>query len=249
MHLTPLVFSLALASPALSHGNVQYFTTNGQRNQGFLLDYYYNIQNHLPVPDIAAWYAENLDLGFVSPAAYATADIICHKAAKPGAITASIPAGGTVQFHWEPVWPHPYGPILTYVAKCPAGSGGCTNVDKTTLKWVKIAEEGIDLATQTWAQAKLVQQNGTWAATVPKSLAPGNYVFRHELIALHGANSVNGAQNYPQCFNIQITGSGTANPEGTLGTALYKSTDPGIYLNPYQTLTNYTIPGPALFRG
>lgn len=140
MQLTSTLLTLvAFASTALSHGNVQYFNTNGQRNQGFLLDYYYAIKNGQSVPQIAAWYAENLDLGFVSPDAYGTSDINCHKASKPGAISATIPAGGTVDFHWEPVWPHPYGPILTYVAKCPSD---CSTVDKNTLKWVKIAEEG-----------------------------------------------------------------------------------------------------------
>lgn len=124
-----------------------------------------------------------------------------------------------------------------------------TPVPQRYIEYPLIVPPAVEISSQTWAQAKLVQQNGTWSATVPKSLAPGNYVFRHELIALHGANTLNGAQNYPQCFNIKITGSGTANPTGTLGTALYKNTDPGIYLNPYQTITSYKIPGPALFTG
>lgn len=34
--------------------------------------------------------------------------------------------------------------------------------------------------------------------TVPQHLAPGNYVLRHEIIALHAAGQANGAQNYPQ---------------------------------------------------
>lgn len=109
----------------------------------------------------------------------------------------------------------------------------------------------VNYSTQVWASADLVSQGGVWTTPVPASLAPGNYVFRHEIIALHGAGTLNGAQNYPQCFNIKITGSGTANPTGTLGTALYKNTDPGIYLNPYVTFAagGYKIPGPALFTG
>ena len=82
---------------------------------------------------------------------------------------------------------------------------------------------------------------------VPSTLAPGNYVFRHEIIAMHGAGSQNGAQNYPQCFNIEITGSGTDNPEGVLATEFYTATDPGILFNPYTTLTSYDIPGPPLY--
>lgn len=230
---------------ALGHGMVTTFKTDGVQNQGFILDYYYNKVNKQKVPDIAAWYAENLDSGFVAPNEYGSAHINCHKNASPGTLTASVSAGGTVQFQWPATWPHPYGPMLTYVAKC---SGSCTKADKTQLRWVKIEESGIDYATQKWASAKMVDQKGLWTITVPKSLAPGQYVFRHETIALHGANSANGAQNYPQCFNINITGSGTANPTGVLGTQLYKATDPGIKLNPYTTITNYVIPGPALFK-
>lgn len=38
----------------------------------------------------------------------------------------------------------------------------------------------------------------SWPVKIPSSLAPGNYVIRHEIIALHAAGSSNGAQNYPQ---------------------------------------------------
>lgn len=145
-------------------------------------------------------------------------------------------------------WPESHiGPVLTYVANCGTADDACSTVDKTTLKWVKIDEAGINLDTQKWAAEDLIANNNTWSVTVPDSLAPGPYVFRHEIIAMHGAGSEGGAQNYPFCINIAITGSGTESPEGTLGTELYTSTDPGILFNPYTTLTDYTIPGPALF--
>ena len=237
------------AATVVGHGFVTDFKTDGKQNQGFLLDYYYDRKNGLPVPDIAAWYAENLDSGFVAPGAYQTADINCHKNSEPGAISAQVSAGGTIDFKWGPdEWPHPYGPIITYMAEC--SGGDCTTVDKTKLQWVKIEAEGIDYDSQTWASAKLVDQGGRWQTTIPASLAPGNYIVRHEIIALHGANTIGGTQNYPQCFNIKVTGSGTKKlPAGTLGTALYKSTDPGIHLNPYTTITDYPMPGPELWTG
>lgn len=68
--------------------------------------------------------------------------------------------------------------------------------------------------------------------------------------SLHGAGTLNGAQNYPQCFNIAVTGSGSSSlPTGTLGVNLYKNTDPGIYFNPYVTITSYAMPGPTLWTG
>lgn len=137
-----LLVLAALTGRALSHGMVTSFKTDGTSNQGFILDYYYDKINNQPVPDIAAWYAENLDSGFVPPDNYSSPDIICHKSATPGTLSTTVSAGGTVEFQWEPVWPHTYGPILTYVAKCPSD---CTSVDKTTLQWVKIDAQGSTL--------------------------------------------------------------------------------------------------------
>ncbi|RFU77898.1 glycosyl hydrolase family 61 [Trichoderma arundinaceum] len=237
-----------LAGSVLGHGQVQNFTLNGAYNQGFILDYYYQKVNTGHFPNVAGWYAEGLDLGFIAPDAYTTPDIICHKNSAPGAITATIPAGGTIVFQWGPgPWPHPYGPVITYVAQC---SGSCTNVDKTSLRWVKIQEQGINLSTQVWASQVLINQGGRWSVKVPSSLKAGNYVFRHEILAAHGATSANGMQNYPQCVNVAVTGSGTKSlPAGVPATSLYKPTDPGILFNPYTTITNYTIPGPALWVG
>lgn len=82
--------------------------------------------------------------------------------------------------------------------------------------------------------------------TIPANLKPGNYVLRHEIIALHSASNADGAQNYPQCVNLKVTGSGTEQPEGTLGTALYSADDEGINFNLYTTFDSYPIPGPAL---
>lgn len=40
----------------------------------------------------------------------------------------------------------------------------------------------------------------------------GNYLLRAEVIALHVAGSVGGAQFYMSCYQLQITGGGSANP-------------------------------------
>ncbi|KAK1672116.1 glycoside hydrolase, partial [Colletotrichum godetiae] len=235
----------AFAASALAHGTVTGFKFDGAYEAGYKLDYYYLKQNGGTPPSISAWSAENLDNGFVDGTGYATADINCHKNGAPGSVASTVAAGGTVDFEWS-AWPEShFGPVLTYAAK--VDGDDWASVDKTTLKWVKIDESGIDIATQEWAATKLIANNNTWSTTIPSDLAAGNYVLRHEIIAMHGAGSLNGAQNYPQCVNVKITGSGTANPEGTLGTELYKNTDAGIQFNPYATISSYTIPGPALY--
>lgn len=140
--------------------------------------------------------------------------------------------------------------MITYLAPC---NGDCSTVDKSSLKFVKIDAKGlIDGSSPPgiWAADQLIANNNTWSMTIPSSYAPGNYVLRHEIIALHSAGNLNGAQNYPQCFNIKITGGGSAMGSGTAGTALYKNTDPGIKFDIYQDLSGgYPIPGPALFQG
>ncbi|KAK7735680.1 hypothetical protein SLS53_007421 [Cytospora paraplurivora] len=238
-----------LAARAAAHGLVQGFATDGVYQQGYILDYYYEKINTGSYPDVAGWYEESTDNGYISPSAYTTGDIICNKNAENANATASVTAGGTVDFYWTS-WPSSHiGPVLTYVANCGTGDSACSTVDKSTLEWVKIDEAGIDLDTQTWASTDLIANNNSWSVTVPSTLASGSYVFRHEIIAMHGAESENGAQNYPFCINIAITGGGSDSPDGTLGTALYTPTDPGILFNPYTTLSNYTIPGPALYSG
>lgn len=83
--------------------------------------------------------------------------------------------------------------------------------------------------------------------TIPASIAPGKYVLRHEMIALHSAGDANGAQNYPQCLNIEVTSDGTETPAGEPATSFYKADDAGIKVGIYNAPLSYEIPGPALY--
>ncbi|KAF3038691.1 hypothetical protein E8E12_008454 [Didymella heteroderae] len=245
--LSKIATVAAFAAGALAHGTVTGVTIDGKFEQGFSLDYYYANQNGQTPAEHIGWYAENLDNGFVEPNSFGEADIICHKAGSPKLSSdsmAKVAAGGTVEFHWTN-WPESHmGPVITYVAPY---TGDVTAVDKTSLKWTKIQADGY--ANGEWAAVKMIGQNNTWPVTVPESLAAGKYVFRHEIIALHGAGSANGAQNYPQCLNIEVTGSGTETPEGVVGTSLYTADEDGIIFNPYAATIDYNIPGPALWTG
>lgn len=136
-----------------------------------------------------------------------------------------------------------------YLASC---NGDCTTVDKTALEFFKI--DGVGLLDDTtipgnWATDTLIANNNSWTVTIPTDIAPGNYVLRHEIIALHSAGTTDGAQNYPQCFNLEVTGSGTAVPTGTLGEALYTPSDAGILINIYAAISSYVVPGPTLYSG
>lgn len=189
--------------------------------------------------------ADDTDNGYIAPDAYATGDIICHKNATNAGGYASVQAGDHIEVYWS-AWPSSHhGPVIDMLAKC---DDDCTTVDKTTLEFFKIAGVGLvsdsDLP-GTWATDTLISNNNSWVIQIPSDLASGNYVWRHEIIALHSAEEADGAQNYPQCFNLAVTGTGTLAPTGTLGEALYSESAAGILVNIYETLTSYDIPGPT----
>ncbi|KAG4442967.1 hypothetical protein IFR05_001580 [Cadophora sp. M221] len=236
--LSSSLLALASAASVAAHGFVKGVSIDGKYQTGWLVDYAYN-----PTPpESFGWSETALDNGFVSPAALADPDIICHLGAKNGALSATVAAGTTMEVFWSG-WPDSHkGPVIDYLASC---KGSCATVDKTTLEFFKIDEKGLENGS--WASDELMNNNASWAVTIPATIAPGNYVLRHEIIALHGGGSVNGAQLYPFCLNLEVTGTGTDVPVGTLGTALYKEDDPGILVNIYVDDLNYIIPGPAVY--
>ncbi|PMD47474.1 glycoside hydrolase family 61 protein, partial [Hyaloscypha variabilis F] len=239
-----LAGAVALVSKVAAHGTVTGVVADGVYYEG----YHSNFQYLATQPIVVGWsIPEDQSNGFIAPDAYASSDIICHLAATNAQTSATVAAGGQVELQWT-VWPTSHhGPVIDYLANC---NGDCTTVDKTTLEFFKIGGVGlIDDTTipGTWASDQLIANNNSWTVTIPSDIAPGNYVLRHEMIALHSAGSVDGAQNYPQCVNLEVTGSGTATPDGVLGTALYSETDPGIEINIYTSLSTYIVPGPTLY--
>ena len=98
----------------------------------------------------------------------------------------------------------------------------------------------------TWVTDELIANNFSSTVTIP-NVAPGNYVIRHEIIALHSGSQVNGAQSYPLCINFKVEGSGTTQLTGGVpATSFYTPTDPGIHFTLWQSFDSYPIPGPAL---
>ncbi|KAG6023988.1 hypothetical protein E4U19_004011 [Claviceps sp. Clav32 group G5] len=238
--LLPLGYALTVAA----HGRISQVVVKGVAYPGY--DSPSFAYNPNP-PNVFGWTIKQTDLGFVAPSSFGSPDIICHRDAKPAQSHVEVAAGDVLSLQWTP-WPVSHkGPVLDYLANC---NGPCEKVDKTTLKFFKIDGAGLlKQNPQTFADDVLIANNNSWQVQIPKSLAPGNYVLRHEIIALHSAGQPDGAQSYPQCFNLKITGSGTLNPAGVKGTELYKSTDPGILSNIYVPTLDYVIPGPAVIPG
>ncbi|KAI0143403.1 carbohydrate-binding module family 1 protein [Xylariaceae sp. FL1272] len=241
-----LLAALASATTVAAHGHVTNIVINGLSYQGYDP---FTFPYETDPPTVVGWTASDTDNGFVAPDSYTTGDIICHKTATNAGGHAQVAAGDSISLQWD-TWPESHkGPMIDYLAAC---NGDCETADKTTLEFFKIDEVGLldsTTAPGTWGSDVLIENNNTWLVQIPADLKAGNYVLRHETIALHSAGSENGAQNYPQCFNLEVTGSGTTVPEGVLGTELYTSTDAGIVINIYTTGITYDIPGPTLMAG
>ncbi|KAF2688778.1 lytic polysaccharide monooxygenase [Lentithecium fluviatile CBS 122367] len=231
----------ALASSVSAHGLLASIAVDGTTYKAYDPSFQYSSTPS----DVVEWECpECQDNGFVDPTMYTdVTKIACHKDATAGPSVAKVAAGGTVDIKWT-TWPDSHkGPVIDYLAKV----DDATKATSAELQFFKIDEAGYD-GTQ-WAAEKLIANDLTWSVKIPSNIAAGQYVLRHEIIALHSAGQANGAQNYPKCVNIEVTGGGSETPTGITADQFYTPTDPGILVNIYGTISSYEIPGPALFDG
>ncbi|KAL5533677.1 hypothetical protein ACEPAG_137 [Sanghuangporus baumii] len=187
-------------------------------------------------------------------------DIICNGGPNPLThildVVIQAPAGGQITAEWhhtldsagtndpaDPIDSSHKGPITSYLAQVP----DATQSDVTGLKWFKIYEDELDTSSGQWAVDKLIANEGKVTFDLPSCISAGQYLLRHEIIALHAASSYPGSQFYIECAQLEITGGGSASPATVSFLGAYQGSDPGITINIYQNLSNYTIPGPAVF--
>jgi cellulase len=248
---TLLFAAAACFKTASAHGHVANIIVNGASYEGYDAPSWFDSPD---VHQVIGWTEGATDNGFVPGSAYQDSAIICHQNASNAAGHAAVQAGDKIALQWD-TWPTSHkGPAMDYMAKCP---GLCEEANMETLEFFKVDDGGLinDSSQQQqqdgyWASDVLIANNFSWIVQVPEQLVAGNYVLRHEIIALHEAESVGGAQNYPQCVNLQVQGTGTLQPTGKLGTDLYHVSDAGILFNIYTSpLPAYTPPGPALYTG
>lgn len=183
-------------------------------------------------------------------------DIACGMRASPTELIAEARAGSNITMYWSPWVESHRGPLTNYLARY---EGNLSHHNPTTLKWFKVAEEGLEGDSKTWATDRMLANKGVWRTTIPADIKPGTYLLRHELLALHFAlpdsnykiipGGQMGPQFYVSCFNLNITGSGTAEPEGVSFPGAYKPADDGFLYNLFaKEKKRYPIPGPTLYR-
>ena len=110
-----------------------------------------------------------------------------------------------------------------------------------------MSEDGLDSSGK-WGVDRMIANQGWVDMTMPACVAPGQYLLRAEIIALHSAKSQGMAQFYMGCAQINVGGSGTSTGDQTVSfPGAYSASDPGILINIYYPVpTSYTPPGPAV---
>ncbi|KAG8731579.1 hypothetical protein FRC12_019668 [Ceratobasidium sp. 428] len=181
------------------------------------------------------------------------AGITCGLNAKAGKMVAPVAAGSKITLQWiehiKQLWPHEMGSMITYMAKVPAGQTA-DKVDPKNLDFFKIQQTGQKGKGQLkWFLEDQMKPNTDYTVNVPKNIPNGDYIMRHEIIALHLADKKGGAEFYTSCFQLKVsggTGSGSPGPTAKFPGA-YSATDPGIFTpKVFDKGFNYQFPGPAI---
>ncbi|KAK6544832.1 hypothetical protein TWF694_001513 [Orbilia ellipsospora] len=161
-----------------------------------------------------------------------------------GSIT--VAAGDSLKLVWDQWNSAHSGPVMTYMAKC---TPNCASFKGDTgSPWFKIDQFAYDpTKTPPWGSDYLHAQGAWWKVTIPSSLAAGEYLLRHEILGLHVAQDVNGAQFYPSCVHLKVTGGGSDSPTGVALPGAYDPYDAdGILVQLWQINAGqkiYTAPG------
>ncbi|KAL2761046.1 glycoside hydrolase family 61 protein [Sodiomyces alcalophilus JCM 7366] len=140
------------------------------------------------------------------------------------------------------------GPITAWLARVDDAATAPTQGQE----WFKVAEDNFDTSTGTWAVDTLIAQDGWFYFDLPACIAPGDYLLRVELLALHSAYARGGAQFYTSCANIRVTSGGDFEPSQTYAIpGVYDASDPSIQImiygssgKPDNNLQPYQAPGP-----
>jgi len=142
---------------------------------------------------------------------------------------------------------------MNYLAKC---SPDCSTFKGDTgTPWVKIDQVAYNASAKVpWGSDCLARNGASWTVTIPPTIANGEYLLRHEILGLHVAGKRMGAQFYPSCTQIRVSGGGTQElPKGVALPGAYNPDDrDGILTELWkiqQGQSKYTAPGGPVWDG
>lgn len=141
------------------------------------------------------------------------------------------------------------GPVMAYLAKV----DNAASASSSGQKWFKIWQEGFDTNSKKWGVDTLINGNGWIYFNLPQCVAPGQYLLRVEVIALHSANKPGQAQFYQSCAQINVQSGGSLSPSQTVSfPGAYQANHAGIQTSIYGLTGQpdnggkaYSVPGPA----
>ncbi|KAI0125112.1 glycosyl hydrolase family 61-domain-containing protein [Xylariales sp. AK1849] len=196
----------------------------------------------------------------------ASSDIRCNVGGSTGISGKCSVAPGstvTVEMHQQPgdrscsneaIGGAHYGPVNVYLSKVDDasksdGSGSWYKIFQNSWSAKSGGNSGDD---DNWGTKDLSGCCGRMDVPIPADTPAGDYLLRAEVIALHTASTSGGAQFYVSCYQITVTGSGSASaavPAGVQFPGALKASDPGILINIHTKLSTYVNPGPTVVPG
>ncbi|KAJ3722055.1 glycosyl hydrolase family 61-domain-containing protein [Lentinula guzmanii] len=227
--ISSLVLCLLALPSVAAHGYLAYLgIVDGQS----YTNYTGNVPNADPSPSVIRQVSD------ISPVKGASnPDLNCGLNAQFAQKVASANPGDLLVFDWRggdnTNWPHNTGPMLTYMTSCGR------NRDRHERNFKRFSRLG-----PTERDERCLHQRYSTIYDFP-----GNYLIRHEIIALHLATELGGAEFYPACSQVKVGGSQTGmatDSEMVLLPGAYTDTDPGIYDPDVYSSNSYTFPGPPI---
>jgi len=177
-------------------------------------------------------------------------DVRCYTSEESGtASTTTVAAGSTVGFTVDGNPSNLYHPgvVNVYMAKAPSGTD-VASWDGSGDVWFKIFE--ISAVTDGGTSITFPATGMTQVTfPIPPKTPSGQYLIRIEHIALHVAESFQGAQFYIACGQVEVTNGGTGTPGPLVAfPGAYTGMEPGILIDIYYPIpTSYTQPGPPVW--
>ncbi|GAA6029745.1 hypothetical protein JCM8097_001028 [Rhodosporidiobolus ruineniae] len=167
----------------------------------------------------------------------------------------TVSPGDTIEPEWwhsgargsDPIDGSHKGPLTTWISPLSTNTEG--NV------WVQIASEAFYKDSNQWAVSKMIANRGRNTVKIPSTLAPGDYLIRFDLLALHEGQNAGGAHFYPSCAQVRVVGAGTQTlPAGVAIPGFYMASTPGVvwniyYSSSYDVTGDYIAPGTGVWDG